>query len=246
MNININLKINDFEGPLDILLHLIKKNEMDIYDIKIFDITNQYLDVLKKMKELDLEIASEFVIMAATLLEIKSKTLLPKSKNEEEDDDSNDPRKQLIERLIEYKKYKAVAAHLRSLEGRFSNSYTKRPEIIDDKKDQFSNGLKDLDLNRLYSLYIKLIENYNEKMNPVEKLQNHIPVDTYKVEDKIQYLMSYSSIGEQYRFSHILKGCKCKIEMVVTFLALLELIKQKSFKVLQTNNYGEIFLERIN
>src|SRR3712207_4469850 len=109
---SLNIKIENFEGPFDLLLHLIKKNEMDIYDIKIYEITTQYLNYINNMKELDLEVTSEFIVIAATLLEIKSKMLLPKQVVEENEEDAEDPRQELINKLLEYKKFKQVADYL--------------------------------------------------------------------------------------------------------------------------------------
>jgi segregation and condensation protein A len=138
---SINIKLDVFEGPLDLLLHLIKKAEVDIYNIPIAEITEQYLEYLKAMEELDLEIASEFIVMAATLLEIKSKMLLPKPKINEEEAADQDPRIELVEKLVEYKKFKEFANFLREITQDYE-LYFKEPEVIDDIKENKDIFLK--------------------------------------------------------------------------------------------------------
>ncbi len=139
----INIKLQNFEGPFDLLFHLIEKNEVDIYDIPIADITNQYLEYIYEMESLDLEVASEFIVMAATLLQIKSKMLLPKQKRDLDElaADDEDPRAELVEKLIEYKKYKEVSNVLQKREDVYSKLFYKDAEIIDDieEKEIFLN-----------------------------------------------------------------------------------------------------------
>jgi segregation and condensation protein A len=160
-------KIENFEGPFDLLLHLIKKNEMDIYDIKIYDITTQYLKYLDEMKEIDLEITSEFIVTAATLLEINSKMLLPKSNENEESQEEEDPRKELVSKLLEYKKFKLVANFLAEREKKIGIVFQKKPEIIEEKKGNIDNKdiLKDITILHLFNIYNELITNYRNKMN---------------------------------------------------------------------------------
>lgn len=157
------IKISNFDGPFNLLLHLIKKNEMDINEIRIEEIVKQYLDYINFMKELDLEITSEFIVMAATLIEIKSKTLLPKEQKEEEDED---PTKELLVKLNEYKKFKLIAEYFKGKDFDAGTSFTKKPEIIEDVEeiDNF-NYLKNTSMLDLYNLYNKLMRLYNEKQN---------------------------------------------------------------------------------
>ncbi|MCD3283552.1 segregation/condensation protein A, partial [Clostridium botulinum C/D] len=151
---SLNIKIENFEGPFDLLLHLIKKNEMDIYNIRIYEITTQYLKYLNSMKELDLEVTSEFIVIAATLLEIKSKMLLPKQETEENEDDDEDPRKELINKLLEYKKFKQIANFLKQREENMGFMYSKKPEIIEDiPKDNNNDILKGLTILKLFNVY---------------------------------------------------------------------------------------------
>nr|WP_286207963.1 segregation/condensation protein A [Clostridium caldaquaticum] len=244
----MNIKIDNFEGPFDLLLHLIKKNKMDIYNIMIYEITNQYLEYINAMKEMDLEVTSEFIVIAATLLEIKSKMLLPSSVDEEVAAESdNDPRKVLVDKLVEYKKFKYVAQFLRSREQNFGIVFSKKPEIIEDRNSASDdklilNGTTMLDL---YNIYNELINKYKEKINKENIVDKEIVVDIYKIEDKITFLREKVSSNKNIVFSSIIKECSNKIEVVVTFLALLELIKLKSVKVVQETNFSEIYLERI-
>ena len=141
----LSIKVTNFEGPFDLLLHLIKKNEMNIYDINIYEITNQYLEYLKTMKEMDLEVTSEFIVIAATLIEIKSIRLLPKNKEENDKDEESNVEKELLNKLIEYRKYKVIAEDLRRLEQSAGIMFSKKPEIIeeDNKKIKETDFLKE-------------------------------------------------------------------------------------------------------
>ena len=237
------IKLQNFDGPFDLLLHLIKKNKMSINDIKIYDITRQYLDYIKLMKELDLEITSEFIVLAATLIEIKSKSLLPKLKIEEEKDEK-DLIKELKGKLIEYKKFKKIALFLKDKDGKGGVVFTKKPEIIEDTSEGFDeNYLKNISMIDLYELYNDLIKKYNEKQN-INTIDKKINVDRYKIEDKIEELKQTLQEKNIMKFSKISAKCECKLEIVVTFLALLELIKDNFIKVLQYDNLGEIIIEK--
>ena len=152
------IKVADFEGPFDLLLHLIKKNKMDIYNIEIYKITNQYLRYLDEMKEMDLEITSEFIVIAATLIEIKSKSLLPKVKVEDENEEDIENKLKL--RLIEYKQIKAVSSFFKERHINSGEIYSKKPEIIEDEKSPKSNDdiFKNLTLIDLYNIYNNIFE----------------------------------------------------------------------------------------
>lgn len=243
----INIKLTNFEGPFDLLLHLIKKNKMDIYDIRIYDITSQYLHYIKTMKEMDLEITSEFILIAANLLEIKSKLLLPK--NEEiQKDSEKDPRIDLVSKLVEYKKYKLLANFFKERESNSGIIFTKKPEIIEEKnKNSISTEdlLKNISMLDLFNLYDTLINIYLNKINTENIISKEIPIDKFKIEDKIEELMLNFKDKDRIFFSNIRNRCKSKMEIVVTFLALLELIKLRNVKVVQKNNFNEIYIERI-
>ena len=238
------IKVANFEGPFDLLLHLIKKNEMDIYNIEIYKITNQYLRYLDDMKTMDLDITSEFIVVAATLIEIKSKKLLPVIKENEENEE--DIEKNLMNRLIEYKKIKGAALFLREKYINSGEIYTKKPEIIKEvntnKKEE--DIFKNITLLDLYNIYNRLIENYLNKHNKENVIQRKIYVDKYKIEDKMNDLMVRFESDKIVKFRDIIRESECKLEAVVTFLALLELIKLRIIKVYQDNNFDDILMER--
>lgn len=238
------IKINDFEGPFDLLLHLIRKNQMSIYNVKIFEITNQYLNYLNEMKEMDLEITSEFIVVAATLIEIKSKHLLPKPKKEDENEE--DEEKNLLEKLIVYKKIKGVSMFFRDRYISAGEVYGKKPEIIEEKKEDNSKTdlFKNTNLIELFNIYNNLLEIYNNKQNRNNVIQKKIYVDKYKIEDKLEFIKDKLINENVSTFSEITKDCECKLECVVTFLALLEMIKQRMVKVYQSDNFMNILIER--
>lgn len=240
------IRVANFEGPFDLVLHLIKKNEMDIYNIEIYKITNQYLRYLDDMKTMDLDITSEFVVVAATLIEIKSKKLLPIIKKNEDEESEEDEEKKLMEKLIEYRKIKNASIYLREKYLNSGEIYTKKPEIIED----ISNDNKDIDLFKnttlidLYNLYNKLIENFFAKQNKENVIQRKVYVDKYKIEDKINKILNIIKGNDIINFVDIINEDECKLESVVTFLALLELIKLRRVKVYQDNNFDEILVQR--
>lgn len=239
---SINIKIDAFEGPLDLLLHLIKKAEVDIYDIPIAEIAEQYIGFLKEMKELDLDIASEFIVMAATLLEIKSQMLLPKKKNIEDESSADiDPRQELVEKLVEYKKYKEFAERLKGIEGN-NFIFFKEPEEIDDiENDEVL--FKNITLDNLMHSFKRIVRTYENKFNKRGIIPKDIDYDEYKIEDKMddiqRALLKYKKLQFDQFFLHV----KDKLEIVVIFLAMLELIKLKAIKVIQYNNFGDIIIE---
>lgn len=243
----LRIKIDNFEGPFDLLLHLIRKNEMDIYNIKIAEITNQYMQYINSMKSMDLEITSEFIVIAATLLQIKSKQLLPKVKDiqEQEQEESIDPEKELIEKLIEYRKFKATAEFFKSKMDKEGMVFTKKAEIIDEPKSVDNTDiLKNVTMVDLYNLYNKIINKYNEKMN-FRMVQKEIVIDTYKVEDKVLYIKDKLNKENKMKFSSIMSECNCKMEIIVTFLAILELAKLRNLNLIQENNFNEIYIEGV-
>lgn len=241
---SLNIKIENFQGPFDLLLHLIKKNEMDIYNIKIYDITTQYLEYIEDLEEIDLEVTSEFIVIAATLLEIKSKLLLPKQDKETIEEDE-DPRKELVNKLLEYKKFKLVANFLKEKEETAAILFLKKPEIVEEKKEYKEDMLKGITILMLFNIYNELINNYYNKMNTENTIDREIPVDKFKIEDKMKEITLRFSGNLKLCFSQIIEECESKIEMVVTFLALLELIKLKVVTVVQEDNFKEIYVEEV-
>lgn len=240
------IKVADFEGPFDLLLHLIKKNKMDIYNVEIYKVTNQYLEYLNTRKVMDLEITSEFIVVAATLIEIKSKNLLPKVKVEEEENEE-DIEIKLMERLIEYKRFKAVSEFFNDKYVSSGEVFSKKPEVIEEiKAEKVDNDdiFKNITLLDLYNIYNKILENYREKQNKVNVVQKKIYVDKYKVEDKMEELLKKFNSVEVIEFNNLMKESSCKLETVVIFLALLELIKIRTIQVFQDENFSNILIKR--
>lgn len=247
---SLSIKVTNYEGPFDVLLQLIRKNKMDIYDINIYEITTQYLGYLKEMEQMDMEIASEFILIAATLIEIKSRMLLPRTKDAEAAEENEmDPRKLLVQKLVEYKKYKLVADFFRTRESNAGIMYTKKPEIIDDSllKDPKLSQLNfsNVTMLDLYNIYLDLMKKFKSKMNTENVINKEIPVDEYRIEDKMEHIKAHLVFKHRMEFTNLIDSCKSKIEMVVTFLALLELAKQRMIKIVQPGNFFEIYLERI-
>lgn len=240
----LKVKVADFEGPFDLLLHLIKKQKMDIYNVEIYKITAQYLKYLDEMKSMDLDITSEFIVVAASLIEIKSKKLLPIYKDITEDEE--DIEKKLLEKLIEYKKIKEAAIFLKSISNYKGEVYTKKPEIIEEKliEKKEEDLFKNLTLIDLYNIYITLLDEYLEKENKDSIIENRIYLDTYKIEDKMEFLFNLFCNDKIINFKDIIKQTESKIEAIVTFLALLELIKIKVVNVYQEDNFKDILIER--
>ncbi|MEG0641874.1 MAG: segregation/condensation protein A [Clostridium sp.] len=236
----INIKIDAFEGPLDLLLHLIKTTEVDIYDIPIAEITNQYIIYLKNMEELDLDIASEFIVMAATLVEIKSKMLLPKRKQEEAIEE--DPRLQLIERLLEYKKYKEFAESLKTIEENTA-IYFKSPEIIDDIEDK-EVFFKNITTENLMIALRNILDNFENRNKSEERVYENISADEFRIEDKMFDIRSLLDIKGSINFNDFFYKVESKMEIIVIFIAMLELIKLKEINVYQNKNFDNIKIER--
>ncbi|MDP4083812.1 MAG: segregation/condensation protein A [Bacillota bacterium] len=241
-----NVKIDAFEGPLDLLLHLINRLEIDIYDIPVAQITEQYLIYIKTMTELKLDVASEFLVMAATLLAIKSKMLLPKQEEvlfEDEYEIEEDPRDELVEKLIEYRKYKEAANDLKQLQEERGLMFTKPPSDL----TEFAKDKKPEKDERNVSLYDMLAA--FQKLMRRKKLQRPVATKIARQEISIEARMT-EILDELKTFSgrksfYDLFPNPEKIHLVVSFLAILELIKRNDILVEQEENFGEIFVEAV-
>jgi segregation and condensation protein A len=239
METDYKVKLEVFEGPLDLLLFLIKRDEIDIYDISIERITKQYLDYLQAFKELQIDIAGEFIVMAANLIYLKSRSLLPLDQQPpEEDADEDDPRWDLIRQLIEYKKFKeaAVQLHDRALEqeGIFT-------------RDGGSAPLSDAPLPLHEVGIFQLIHAFQEVIKRVEAREDvgEIFAERFSVSDKIEKILQCVSDGKSLRFSELFGQVASRVEIVVTFLALLELIRLNQVRALQRKMFDEIEIAAI-
>lgn len=242
----VTVKLETFEGPLDLLLHLIDKAEVDIYDIPIKDITDQYMEYLDAMTELELEFTSEFLVMAATLLSIKSKMLLPKPPVLDLDfddylmDEEYDPRAELVAKLIEYRKYKAIADHLRDKEVERSLIYTREPEDLTPYVPVVpDNPVKGLHVSDLVQAFRKAMRRMQSR-NAVAKIRK----DEISVKDRMfQVIGALEQNGGKLLFSKLLDQERTRDSIVVTFLALLELMKVKKIVCFQHQLFDDIVIK---
>lgn len=233
----VKIKLEVFEGPLDLLLYLIKKEEIDLYNIPIAKITEQYLEYLEFMKLLDLNIAGEFILMAATLMHIKSKMLLPPDPNEIKEDEELDPRLELVQKLLEYKKFKEAAGQLLELEVKQKDIFKRGASTIDlpadDSKSCFESSLFDL------------ITAFNKILKDIPKdVFYEVIKDEFTVEGKMHDIFHLLVEKSVVFFSDLFKNAKNKFEVVTIFLAILELIRLKEIVAVQGEPFTEIKIER--
>ncbi|HOJ10712.1 MAG TPA: segregation/condensation protein A [Clostridiales bacterium] len=235
------IKVGNFEGPFDLLFHLIEKNKIDIYDIPIGEITDQYMDYLFAMQKMDLELASEFLVMAATLLHIKSRVLLPPEKDKEKEEES-DPREELVIKLIEYKKYKEVSLQLQKRETEWSKFYYKSPENIEakDVKQKL-----DLNLDNFREAYLNLMKkNRLKENNRTQEIQQILQKDKVSIKSKIKHIMNILLSKKQFVFTDVFPFReKSLTEIVTAFLALLVVVKSGKAAVYQKKQYSDIIVE---
>ena len=231
------VRIENFEGPLDLLLHLIKKNEINIYDIPIHLIAQQYLAYIEAMNDLNLNVAGEFLVMAATLLQIKSKMLLPVDEAVEDEVEGPDPREELVRRLLEYKTFKEAARQLDTQERMWREIYSRPPSPLDD----MAPDEQTLDNVGLFDLVDALQGILNR--NPGKKLIEIIP-DNLTVRDRMNAILEALEGQESVSFVSLFEASCHRLVIIVTFLALLELIRLRTARVFQAENFGPILVSR--
>jgi segregation and condensation protein A len=231
------VKLEVFEGPLDLLLYLIKKDEVDIYDIPIERITKQYLEYLQMFKILDLDVAGEFVVMAANLIYIKSRSLLPVHQQPpDEAAEEEDPRWELVRQLIEYKKFKDAAGHLQLRELARENIFSRIPDKPDFQAERPLGEVSIFDLINAFQTVLKRLDKKEDLREIFE--------ENYTVSDKIDLIMKMIASDVPLKFPELFAHAASRTEIVVTFLALLELIRLKQLAVTQSQEFGEIELSR--
>lgn len=236
----INLHLENFEGPFDLLLKLIRVNKMEIIDIKIYEITEQYLTVLKAMEELDLDIASEFFVLAATLIEIKSRELLPKKKDEAAEIPT---REQLLHKLQEYEFFRDKSYLLMKRFRQDEVIVTKLPDTLPEEKHVEVVIPDDFGPEDFFLLYMELLDRQREKQNTFTVIPRKIPVDQFRVEDKIDELSDRLMDGSSLSFTRLAHESSGKAETIVIFLAILEMVRNMQAKVYQDETGGEIIIE---
>ena len=240
----IPIKLEAFEGPLDLLLHLIDKNKINIYDIPIVTITDQYLDYIKQMERKNLEIMSEFLVMAATLVNIKSKMLLPVEESEEE---SVDPRQELVDRLLEYKMYKYMSEELRDKQMDASRALFKPPtipaEVADYKEDiKVEELLNDLTLARLHEIFKSIVKKQVDKIDPIRSKFGKIEKEEINLTSKIVQIQEYGLTHRNFSFRSLMETQHSRMEIIVTFLGILELIKIGRIHIEQESLFEDIII----
>lgn len=238
---NLNMTLSNFEGPFDLLLHLLKANKMQIHEIKISEITAHYLAYLNSMKELDLEIASEFLLMASTLLEIKSREMLPKYKEEEDEDELKE---KLVLRIAEYEAFKNMAEEMGERFSKDAYPFTKRAETIIVEETPLEDLLEGITIDHLYLTYRSLMNRQKEKMNKSFVRVKTMEREVYKIEDKMEELERFLIGKNLVNFSHILGTITSKAERIVLFLAVLELSRNHRVRISQEDIFSEIIIEK--
>jgi len=234
---NIEFKINDFEGPLDLLLHLIKESKMNIMNIEISSITDQYIAFLNKQEEMNLEISSEYLVLASSLLEIKSRMLLPNEKVEE-DEEENDPREELVNRLLEYQAYKNITKVLHEKEALRKDIYTKSPENIKNYIDEEESIASDITLDDLISAFQKF---YQRKIDN-KPLKTKITVNEISVSSRRHDIKRLLKERKKMSFFELFPVLS-KEYVVATFLAVLEMTKEKEITITQDKAFSDIICE---
>ena len=246
---SIEVKLEVFEGPLDLLLHLIDKNKVNIYDIPIVLITDQYLEYIEKMDRNDLNIVSEFLVMAAMLLNIKSRMLLPKDPDVETED-SEDPRQDLIDKLLEYKMYKYMSYELKDRQMDAEYTLYKNPTIPEEVAeyvepvdiDELMDGIT---LKRLREIFNDVLKRCEDKVDPIRSRFGKIEKEDVNMEAKVEFVHSYIKQHKTFLFRQLLTESKSKMQIIVTFLVVLEMIKGGKISVVQENREDDILINSL-
>ena len=227
------VRLLNFEGPLDLLLHLIKKHEMNVYDISVSLITRQYLDYLNLMAEMNLEVAGEFLVMAATLIHVKSRELLPRPDPTQEDPEE-DPRDALVRRLVEHQKFKAAAELLHEKEIQRSAMWTRADGPVAEVVGEAPEPEVEVDLFSLMAAFRQVLDRARARPKVL------LPPEQIPIETRIEQLLSRLSETEACGFEELFADVQTRAGMIVTFLALLEMIRLKTVRVFQQGNFGPI------
>ena len=241
----LKVKLDSFEGPLDLLLHLLEKNKVSIYDIPIVEITNQYMEYIREMQRQDLNIMSEFLVMAATLLDIKCRMLLP-AKTEEEAEE--DPRAELVEQLLQYKVYKYMSLELKDRQIDAGKLMFKGPSIPEEVKkyeepvdlEELTRGLN---LQKLNQIFQSVMKKQTDKIDPIRSKFGKIEKEEISVDEKIASLEQYAAEHERFHFRSLLERQKSRMEIIVTFLAVLELMKMGKISITQERLFDDILIQ---
>ena len=241
----IPVKLQVFEGPLDLLLHLIDKNKIDIYDIPIVEITNQYMEYIQAMEKSDLNVMSEFLLMAATLLDIKCRMLLPKEVNEEGEEE--DPRQELVEQLLQYKMYKYMSYELKDRQIEGDMVLYKEPTIPEEVKNyeepvDLDALLDGLTLAKLNQIFQDVMKKQGDKIDPLRSKFGKIEKEEVTLPEKLDFVEGYARQHKKFSFRSLLKTQSSKTQIVVTFLAILEMMKTGKIRIEQEQPFEDIMI----
>lgn len=242
---DISYKLDKFEGPLDLLLHLIEKNKVSIYDIPIAEITDQYLEYVSHMEEESLDVISEFLVMAATLLDIKCRMLLPKEVNEEGEEE--DPRQELVAQLLEYKMYKYMSYELKDRQVEGEQVMYKKPTIPEEvlgyvEPVNLDELLANVTLVKLNKVFREVMRRQVDKIDPVRSKFGKIEKEEITLPDKLLYVTEYAKNHRKFGFRMLLEKQRSKTQIVVTFLAVLQLMKEGTIMIEQEQPFDEIMI----
>ncbi len=242
----LDIKLSDFEGPLDLLLHLIDKNKIDIFDIPIAVIADQYMEYIHAMENEDLGVMSEFLVMGATLLDIKCRMLLPAEVNE--DGEEEDPREELVQRLLEYKKYKSLSYDLKdrmdSAAGHFYKKQQLPGEVLMYREPVDPQELlKDITLQKLNEIFQSVMRRQETRIDPIRSRFGKIEKEEISLSDKMLEMKAYAKKNRRFSYRSLLNRQSSRTQMVVTFLSILELMKMGHIHVDQDTLFGEIEIE---
>jgi segregation and condensation protein A len=243
MSLPVRLEV--FEGPLDLLLYLIEKNKIDIYDIPIVTITQQYMSYIKNMKTQDMNVMSEFLVMAATLLDIKCRMLLPREIGE--DGEEEDPREELVQKLLEYKMFKYMAYELRDKQVDAAKSWYKVPSLPAEVEDykapiDYDELMGDVNLAKLHEIFKSVMKRQEDKIDPIRSTFGKIEKDEINMEEKQLYIEDYVKNHKTFSFRSLLEKQGSKMEVIVTFMAILEMMKQGVISIEQEETFSDIII----
>lgn len=232
------IKINEFEGPLDLLLHLIKQSNINIYDIDISEITKQYLDYINKMEELNINVAASYIVMAAELMEIKSKSLLPKKEEDVVDEEEEISKENLINKLIEYQKYKDMTGTFKELEMERKQIYIKAPEKVSNYVDNVLVKSDEVTIDNLVEAFKKFLERIDKE----RPMSTKITSKEYSVKERKQNIRKILHDRKKVLFTELFEE-RNTAYIVVTFLSILEMTKEQEVNIRQDNNFKDIMIE---
>ena len=242
----LTVKLQVFEGPLDLLLYLLDKNKVNIYDIPIVEITAQYMEYIAEMKRQDLDVLSEFLVMAATLIDIKSKMLLPRDPDDEEEE--TDPRAELVQQLLEYKMYKCMAYELKDRQVDAQRVMFKKPTIPEEVLEyqeplNVEELVSDITLAKLNEIFKSIMRKQQDKIDPLRSKFGKIEKEEVSLEEKTEYLENYATTHKHFSFRSLLEAQSSKVEVIVTFLAILELMKTGKILISQEHVFDDIQID---